>query len=139
MIITEEGQGRQDRLAGRNSRFRQDQRRSKMEILAYIIVGYFAALVLRTYWWQYKAMRYGIETDGTVSWTEDVFAPVANGNDFSRRHYNCYYVRFLKEDGREAEARLLNGKKRLVPGSKVKIMYDPGKDQVAVLTEIIKY
>ena len=43
---------------------------------------------------------------------------------------------FQKEDGSVTEARLLNPNKRLQMGSRVRIRYNPGHENVATLMEI---
>lgn len=101
-----------------------------MTIVALIIVLFFARLVLRTYWWQYDAMQNGTETDAFVSWIEET-TMWGYGGDYV---WHSYYVRFWNEDGLETEARLINPKKQLAAGSKVRIRYLARRDKVAVLT-----
>ena len=47
--------------------------------------------------------------------------------------FRYYYVRFLREDGLETEARIMNPKKRLCVGSAVRICYLPEKNNLAFL------
>lgn len=101
--------------------------------VAIFMVLLFAWYVLRTYWWQYTAKRYGIEADACVSWIEKQVG-VSQGAEYVMRHY---YVRFMRADGLENEARLLNPKKQLLPGARIRICYLPEKDDYAVLTEIL--
>ena len=100
--------------------------------LSLIIVLFFARLVLRTYWWQYDAMQNGTETDAFVSWIEET-TMWGYGGDYV---WHSYYVRFWNEDGLETEARLLNPGKKLKKGSRVRIRYIPGHEEIAALMEI---
>lgn len=105
-----------------------------MAVVAIGMVLFFAWYVLRTYWWQYRAKYHGIEADARVcSIEEEVHS--ARGEKYT---WHYFYVRFMKADGLETEARLLNPKKRLSVGSRVRIRYLPYKDQYAVLTEIME-
>lgn len=104
-----------------------------MLYIALFMVLLFAIYVLRTYWWQYTAKWYGIETDASVSWIEKQVG-TSQGGEYVMRHY---YVRFLKADGRENEARLLNPKKQLLPGTRIRIRYLPERDNYAVLTAVL--
>ena len=102
-----------------------------MTVMAVILVLLFAAVVLKTCWLQFRIKWYGKETEATVSRIEaDVRTDAEAANH--TRHF-CY-VRFLKEDGLENEARLLNPRPLPEAGSKVMIRYLPEKDNVAVLT-----
>ena len=105
-----------------------------MSTIAVALVLLFAWYVLRTYWWQYHAGHSGTEADAVVCSIEEEVRS-AGGEQYT---WHYYYVRFTKEDGLETEARLLNPKKRLVTGSRVRIRYLPARDNVAVLTEIIE-
>ena len=102
---------------------------SVVSIIAAAIVLLFAWYVLRTYVWQYEAKIYGTETEGTVSRIETEKRS-ADGADYFFRYY---YVRFLREDGLETEARIMNPKKRLCAGSQVRICYLPERNSQAFL------
>ena len=103
-----------------------------MTIVAILIVLCFARLVLRTYKWQYLAKCGGTETDAAVSWIEECTRTAAGGATYVFRYY---YVRYIRVDGLETEARLLNPKKRLLVGSRLRIRYLPERSEVAVLME----
>lgn len=105
-----------------------------MTIVAILIVAIFAERVLRTYRWQFQAKRDGTETDASVSWIEKSRGSY-RGEEYI---WYYYYVRFLRADGTETEARLLNPKKSLVRGSRVRIRYLPERDSCAVLTKILQ-
>ena len=91
-----------------------------------------AVILVKAFGWEYKARVYGTETDACVNRIErDV--RTADGADYVR-HF--YYMLYRNAEGLETEARLVNPKKKLVVGSKVRIRYLPEKDNTAVLTEI---
>ena len=106
--------------------------------MAMVIVFCLAFPVLRTYWRQIRIQCFGTETNAYISWTEKAYCPAMKSCDDARYYCYCCYARFVKEDGQEAEAKLINGKKRLITGSRIKIKYLPEKDNEAVLTDIIR-
>ncbi len=101
-----------------------------MANIAAAMIGLFAFFVLRTYLWQYNAKLNGTDAEATVSWIERV---VRHGSEGSEFPITYYYVRFQREDGMETEARLLNPGKHLHMGSRVRIRYIPGHEDVATL------
>ena len=103
-----------------------------MEIVAIALVLLYAAPVIRSYWRQHQARLGGTETDAYVSWIEKNERTAYGGTVVWRY---CY-VRFLKENGQEAEARLFNPSKKLLAGSRVRIRYLPERDNYAVLTAV---
>ena len=108
-----------------------------MEIIAFMMVAYFAMLVFRTYWRQISIQRYGMETDAVISWIEEEYRGALYASGYAGGRYHYYYASFIREDGRETELRLINPKKRLIPGSRIRIKYLPGREYFAVLTEIM--
>ena len=103
-----------------------------MTYIAVIFVVLFAVYVFRKYWGPLvKAKRYGIEEDAFVSRIEEDVR-TSNGAEFIIR---SYYVRFLKQNGLENEARLLNPKSSLDTGSRIRIRYLPEADHLAVLAK----
>ena len=104
-----------------------------MTTIALFLVLIFAGFVLRTYWWQFDTKRNGMEAEAFVSWIEKEVG-YSRGQQYT---WYRYYVRFVNEDGLETELKLLNPKKRLVTGSKVRIRYTPKRNKYAVLTEIL--
>ena len=107
-----------------------------MTIVAIFIVLLLAAFFLKTYWWQIETKWFGTEAEACVSRTEEQLQSMATRQDYTRRVYHCCYVRFLKEDGLEAEAKLVNPIPQLGKGTRVRIKYLPGKDNLALLTGI---
>ena len=102
--------------------------------VAIAMVGIFAFFVIRTYVWQYDAKLNGVDAEARVSWIERV---VRYGRgDGAEYPMTYYYVRFQRDDGLENEARLLNPNKRLKVGSRVRIRYIPGRENIATLMEI---
>ena len=80
-----------------------------------------------------RAKRCGTETDARVCRIEDVVRHTG-GADYP---YRYYYAVFKTDSGLMNEARLLNPKKQLVTGTRIKVRYLPEKADCAVLTEII--
>ena len=106
-----------------------------MFMIAMILVAVFAGYIYRNYWLLFVSAKwYGTETDASVSRIENEVR-TANGAKFPRRF--CYVV-FLTQNGLQNEARLLNPKGQLVPGSRIKVKYLPERNDVAVLTRIIE-
>ena len=106
-----------------------------MTMVAAGLVIAFAVYIFRNYWWRIiQARWYGTETEAQVSRIEEEVR-TSNGAEYPQRFY---YVMFPKENGLQNEARLLNPKSSLVPGSSVKVMYLLERADVAVLTEIEK-
>ena len=108
-----------------------------MTVVAFILIAVFVAYFFRSYIWRLaQAKWYGTETDAVVSRIEkDVRS--TGGTDYATCYYH-YYVTFQTESGLQNEARLLNPKKQLVTGSRVRIRYQPERDHCATLTEIIR-
>ena len=106
-----------------------------MALVAVFLIILFAALILKTYWWQIRAKWYGKEADAVVSRIEEDIRTDAEAATHTR-HF--YFVRFTKENGLENEAKLLNPDPRLVTGSRVRVRYLPEKDNEAVLAEILQ-
>ena len=105
-----------------------------MKIVAAAMVGVFAFFVIRTYVWQYNAKLNGVDAEAYVSWIEHVVR--CGGGDGAEYPVTYYYVRFQRYDGLETEARLLNPGKKLKKGSRVRIRYIPGHEEIAALMEI---
>jgi len=102
--------------------------------VAIAIVGIFAFFVIRTYLWQYNAKLNGVDAEACVSLIQhEALHTHPNGRKYPTTYY---YVRFLKADGLETEARLLNPNKKLTVGSHVRIRYLPWRENVATLMEI---
>ena len=101
-----------------------------MTVVALILVGLFVRYIYRNYWERILAAKwYGTETDATVSRIEREVLRY-RGEEYPV--YNCY-VRFLRQDGLENEAKLLNPKKTLAQGSRIRVRYLPEKNDVAVM------
>jgi hypothetical protein len=101
-----------------------------MTVVALILVGLFVRYIYRNYWGRILAAKwYGTETDATVSRIERNVLRF-RGEEYPV--YNCY-VCFLRQDGLENEAKLLNPKKNLAPGSRIRVRYLPEKIDVAVM------
>lgn len=103
-----------------------------MTIVVIALILLIAGIILGAFRWEYRARIYGTETDACVSRIEED-VKTADGADYVR-HF--YYVLYRNRDGLETEARLVNPKKQLAVGSRIKIRYLPEKDNTAVLTEI---
>ena len=105
-----------------------------MTAVAVLFVGLFFIFIYRHYWLPLLAARwYGLDADACVSRIEREVRH-AGGGDYP---VQFYYVCFQSLNGIENEARLLNPKKALVPGSRVRIRYLPDRQNCAVLTGII--
>ena len=107
-----------------------------MTIVAVMITGLFTAVILRSYWQQFKTRWYGIETTATVSLTDESIITNTSGQLYGEFMNICCYVRYMNRDGQEAEARLINPNKSLVAGDRIIIRYLPEREDYAVLTEI---
>ena len=107
-----------------------------MTTVAMIITALLAVFALKTYWWQMKIKWNGTETDAVVSLIEEETLRPISGNDFTRYRCHSYYASFLKEDGLETDAKLINPVRNLTVGSRIRIRYLPGRDNLAVLTKI---
>lgn len=106
-----------------------------MYIIAGIMIVLFAAYFFRNIWWRIITTKQnGIETEALVSRIETC-KNVARGAEFISR---SYYIRFQAQNGLENESRLLNPKRFLEVGSKIRIKYTDERADYAVLTEIIK-
>ena len=105
-----------------------------MTNIAIAIVGLFAFFVIRTYVWQYNAKLNGLDAEAYVSWIEKVVRRA--GGDMTEYPMTFYYVRFRRYDGLETEARLMNPNKKLKMGSRVRIRYVPGREEIATLMEM---
>lgn len=102
--------------------------------IALAMVGLFAFFVIRTYVWQYSAKRNGLDAEAYVSWIEKVVRHgVGDGAEYPMTYY---YVRFRRYDGLETEARLMNPSQKLKIGSRVRIRYVPGREEIATLMEM---
>ena len=102
--------------------------------IALAMVGLFAFFVIRTYVWQYSAKRNGLDAEAYVSWIEKVVRHgVGDGAEYPMTYY---YVRFRRYDGLETEARLMNPGQRREGGSRVRIRYGPGREEMATLMEM---
>ena len=105
-----------------------------MTCIAITMVGILAFFVIRTYIWQYNAKLNGIDAEAYVSLIQhEALRTHPNGRTYPVTYY---YVRFLKADGSETEARLLNPNKKLTVGSHVRIRYLPWREDIATLMEI---
>ena len=101
-----------------------------MTAIALAIVGLFAVWIIRVYCKPlYQARFYGTETDAVISRIE---RQVLSYRSDQSVVYFCY-VLYRSPDGLESEARLLNPKKRLLSGSRVRIRYLPERPDLAVL------
>lgn len=105
-----------------------------MMSIAIAMVGLFAFFIIRTYFWQYNAKLNGVDAEAYVSWIERVVRYGAR--DGAEYPMTYYYVRFLRYDGLETEARLMNPNKKLKIGSHVRIRYVPGREDIATLMEM---
>ena len=105
-----------------------------MTNIAIAIVGLFAFFVIRTYVWQYNAKLNGLDAEAYVSWIEKVVRRAGGG--MAEYPMTFYYVRFRRYDGLETEARLMNPNKKLKMGSRVRIRYVPGREEIATLMEM---
>jgi len=105
-----------------------------MTYIAIAIVVLFAFFIIRTYVWQYNAKFNGLDAEAYVSWIDHVVR--RGGRDGAEYPMTFYYVRFQRDDGMEAEARLLNPNKKLKMGSRVRIRYVPGHEEIATLMEM---
>ena len=105
-----------------------------MTNIAIAIVGLFAFFVIRTYVWQYNAKLNGLDAEAYVSWIEKVVRRASG--DMAEYPMTFYYVRFRRYDGLETEARLMNPNKKLKMGSRVRIRYVPGREEIATLMEM---
>ena len=100
-----------------------------MTVVAILLILLFAAYILRNYWWWLiKAKWYGTETDAYVSWIEETNR-ISYGAEYPRRFF---YVKYLRQDGLQTDARLLNPKGPLQIGDKVRIRYLEEKNDCAV-------
>ena len=101
-----------------------------MTVFALILVALFVRYIYRNYWGRMLAAKwYGTETDATVSRIERNVLRF-RGEEYPV--YNCY-VRFVRQDGMENEALLLNPKRTLAQGSRIRVRYLPEKNDVAVM------
>ena len=101
-----------------------------MTVIAVLLILLFTAYIFRNYWHTLiKAKWNGIETDAYISRIEED-KRMADGADFPRRFF---YVIFPRQDGLQAEARLLNPNGALQIGDKVRIRYLEEKNDCAVL------
>lgn len=101
-----------------------------MSIIAVMMISLFGVYVYRNYWGRIlAAKRNGTETDATVCRIEQEVR-YYHGEKFI---YNVCYVRFLRPDGLENEAKLLNPKKKLMPGATIRVRYLPERNDVAVM------
>lgn len=106
-----------------------------MEKVAIGIVALFAVYVFRKYWWRIIAAKwYGTETEAFVSRIEEnVVSSVSTGTYCAPVRVFNYYVTFPATNGVENEAKLLNPKKGLTTGTRVRIRYLPEQTDCAVL------
>ena len=104
-----------------------------MTTIALIFVALYLTPVFKSYIRQFNTQRYGTEADACVSYIDETVSTGGYGHQYIWR---SYYVRFLKEDGQVTEAKLINPKKNLHRGSKIRIRYIPDKTDCAVLTGI---
>ena len=101
-----------------------------MTVIAVLLILLFTAYIFRNYWHTLiKAKWNGIETDAYISRIEED-KRMADGADFPRRFF---YVIVPRQDGLQAEARLLNPNGALQIGDKVRIRYLEEKNDCAVL------
>ena len=112
-----------------------------MTVVAVIIVLIFAGYIFKNDAWRiFKTNRYGKEAEAFVSRIEKI-AMHANGTGYAAyAEFSTYrfYVTFRAENSILYEARLLNPKKWLTTGSRIRIRYLNEQTDEAVLTEIIK-
>ncbi len=104
-----------------------------MTIVAELIVLAFAIYFARPWIQEYKIRSSGQEVEAVVSRLEK---NVYTDREALLHPITYFYVIFMKENGMENEARLLNPDPDLLVGNKVTVRYLPGKEQVAVLTSI---
>ena len=98
-------------------------------VVAIIMVLIFAVYIFRNDGWLIiRAKRDGIETKAYVSRIEKV-KRTANGMEFPRRFL---YVRYLRQDGMETEARVLNPRGTWEVGAEVRIRYLEDRSDCAV-------
>ena len=106
-----------------------------MTVVAFILIAVFVAYFFRSYIWPFaQAKWYGTEADAVVSRIEkDVRS--TGGTDYATCYY-YYYVTFQTESGLQNEARLLNPKKQLTIGDRVRVRYLTKSNDCAVLMVI---
>lgn len=100
----------------------------------------FAAWVIKNTWWRMiRTKRYGTETEACVCRVESRKIASYGGGMYGRSYtiYDCY-ASFLDENGHQFEFRLLNPKRKLEPGSLIRIKYFSRTQDYAVLTEVIE-
>ena len=101
-----------------------------MTVIAILLIVAFIAYIFRNYWWWlFRAKRDGIETDAYICRIEKD-KRFSDGAEYPRRFF---YVSFLRQDGLQTEARLLNPKGALRIGDQVRIRYLEEKNDCAVL------
>lgn len=101
-----------------------------MTVIAILLIVVFALYIFRNYWWLLlKAKWVGIETDASICRIEKD-KRYSDGAEYPRRFF---YVSFLRQDGLQTEARLLNPKGALLIGDKVRIRYLEEKTDCAIL------
>ena len=111
-----------------------------MTVVAIIFVLVFAGYVFKNDGWRiYKTNRYGTEVEASVNRIEKISMRASGTGCAAYADFSCYrfYVTFQAENGLPYEARLLNPKKRLTEGSRIRIKYLDDQSADAVLTEII--
>ena len=105
-----------------------------MAVVAVLMVAAFFIYIYRNYWLLLlSAGWYGIEAEAYVNRIERVVRH-AGGADYPMQYT---YVCYQGPDGLEKEARLLNPKKALIPGDRLRIRYLPDKQDRVVLAAIL--
>lgn len=100
-------------------------------VAAILVIG-FLVYAFNQYGWPLMSARSGgIETDAVVSHIEREVR-ISFGAEFPRQFY---YATFLTQDGLKNEARLLNPKKALCVGDKIRVRYAPEKNNLAYLVK----
>ena len=107
------------------------------QIAVFFVIAFTVFVIRKTLWRELKIRWYGIEADAVVSRIEDDDVVIALFNSEHRDRYpqySCYAV-FRTPSGLENESRLLNPKKGLTVGSRIKVRYLPSGAACAVLTQ----
>ena len=112
-----------------------------MTVVAIIFVLVFAGYVFKNDGWRiFRTNRYGTEAEAYVNRIEKVSMRASGTGYAAYADFTCYrfYVTFQAENGLPYEARLLNPRKWLTTGSRIRIEYLNEQAADAVLTEIME-
>jgi uncharacterized protein YpmB len=104
-------------------------------ILFIVVIGVIAILFVYSLIEQNKIKKDGILTDAEVS---SVDVSESTDTDGTTSYTRTYYVTYRNREGHIIEAVLINPKKSLREGNKVKIKYLPKKPRKAILIDLIE-